>query len=533
MARHRGGVLAVERPRQCGPVGPVNPASSSRTGTSVGRVRSKLVRVRPDRRQRLRADQHDLGIGGGIVAADQLDAGLGDLPVRRKLAAAHAQALPGIGQPQRPRRMRQARGGDARHLRRGVGAQAHHALAFRVHQPERLLGHRRAGAGQQAVLELQQRRLHPLIAVRGEHLHERLDRRRLGLGIGRQQVAQPGRQQRAVVGDDRRSLRSPAISYRHGRTRPRKTRPRLPLGYAGWRRHSRRCTPCCSIHREFILGFLPVALAGFFLAGRVGGTRWALRWLVAASLFFYGWWNPKFVLLLAGSILANYWFGQRILGLTRSGRQRAARRWLIAGVAANLALLGWFKYANFLIAGRAPAAHARTRHLPAAGDQLLHLPADHVPGREQKRRPRRRRPAALRLLRRVLSAPDRRSDRAAARDHAATAGARSCGPARATHRRGADDLPARPGEEARAGGHVRELLRCGLRRRGTRRAAELRRGMVCGRVLRAADLLRFLRLFRHGDRPGAHDERAVPGELRQPLQGGRTSPTSGAAGTSR
>ena len=57
---------------------------------------------------------------------------------------------------------------------------------------------------------------------------------------------------------------------------------------------------------EFVLGFLPIALAGFFLAGRVGGTRWALCWLVAASLFFYGWWNPKFVLLLAGSILANY-----------------------------------------------------------------------------------------------------------------------------------------------------------------------------------------------------------------------------------
>jgi hypothetical protein len=39
---------------------------------------------------------------------------------------------------------------------------------------------------------------------------------------------------------------------------------------------------------QFVLGFLPVALAGFFLAGRVGGTRWALCWLVAASLFFSG-----------------------------------------------------------------------------------------------------------------------------------------------------------------------------------------------------------------------------------------------------
>ena len=33
---------------------------------------------------------------------------------------------------------------------------------------------------------------------------------------------------------------------------------------------------------------------------------------------------------------------------------RAARRWLIAGVATNLALLGWFKYANLLIEGVLP-----------------------------------------------------------------------------------------------------------------------------------------------------------------------------------
>jgi alginate O-acetyltransferase complex protein AlgI len=93
---------------------------------------------------------------------------------------------------------------------------------------------------------------------------------------------------------------------------------------------------------EFVLGFLPVALAGFFLAGRVGGTPWALRWLVVASLFFYGWWNPKFVLLLAGSILANYGLAERI-------RRSSSRRWLACGIAANLVLLGWFKYANFMI----------------------------------------------------------------------------------------------------------------------------------------------------------------------------------------
>ena len=271
---------------------------------------------------------------------------------------------------------------------------------------------------------------------------------------------------------------------------------------------------------EFVLGFLPVALAGFFLAGRFGGPHWALRWLVAASLFFYGWWNAQFVVLLAGSILVNYAFGQRILRLTRAGRERPARRWLIAGVCANLALLGLVQIRQLPDPRHAAAGCAGIFHLPAAGDQLLHLPADHVPGREQKRRPHRCRPAALCRLRRVLSAPDRWSDRAAARDHAATAGRRPGRAARGPHRRGADDLPARAGEEGRAGGHVRTLLRRGLRRRRTGSAAEPRGGLVRGGILCAADLLRFLRLFRHGHRTRAHAERAVPAEFRQPVQGG-------------
>jgi len=72
---------------------------------------------------------------------------------------------------------------------------------------------------------------------------------------------------------------------------------------------------------EFVLGFLPVALTGFLPGGTRRGTDWALRWLVAASLFFYGWWNPKFVLLLAGSILGNYMLAQQI----RNTAQRFCR----------------------------------------------------------------------------------------------------------------------------------------------------------------------------------------------------------------
>ena len=223
VTRHRGGILAVERTSQRGPCRPGNARIVQQNRNQRRQCQIEAGPRQAHRSQRLRADQHDLGIGGRIVAADQLDAGLGNLPVRRKLAAAHAQALPGVGQPQRPRRLGEPCRGDARHLRRGVGPQPHHALAHRVHQPERLFGDRGARAGQQAVLEFQQRRLDPLVAVAANTSMSDLDRRCLGFGIGRQQVAQTGGQQRTVV---RRSSLMPAsaISYRSAAKPPRHRR---------------------------------------------------------------------------------------------------------------------------------------------------------------------------------------------------------------------------------------------------------------------------------------------------------------------
>ena len=118
--------------------------------------------------------------------------------------------------------------------------------------------------------------------------------------------------------------------------------------------------------QEFVLGFLPACLAGFFLLGRIAGPRWALRWLLAASLFFYGWWKPGFVLLLVGSILANYAVACRLRRLAARRADPAARRWLTAGIAFNLALLGWFKYAGFLLHAIVPQAPALHIFLPLA-----------------------------------------------------------------------------------------------------------------------------------------------------------------------
>ena len=96
---------------------------------------------------------------------------------------------------------------------------------------------------------------------------------------------------------------------------------------------------------EFIGVFLPIALAGYFLAFRVVGRPLAIAWLVAASLLFYGWWNPVYVPLLVLSVLVNFGLGRRLADPKPGDRKRIL---LTLGVAANLACLGWFKYSYFI-----------------------------------------------------------------------------------------------------------------------------------------------------------------------------------------
>jgi len=98
---------------------------------------------------------------------------------------------------------------------------------------------------------------------------------------------------------------------------------------------------------EFILVFMPVVVLVFFLVGRASHVL-AATWLCMASLFFYGWWNPKFVALLVASIGFNYAAGYAI-GPAKGGRMAAPKLLLIAAIAADLAVLGYFKYANFFI----------------------------------------------------------------------------------------------------------------------------------------------------------------------------------------
>ena len=96
----------------------------------------------------------------------------------------------------------------------------------------------------------------------------------------------------------------------------------------------------------FILIFLPITLIGFFTIGKRGHHRIAISWLVGASLFFYGWWNPKYLGLILGSILFNYSTG---VALGNHTQKLPKSRLLFLGVSVNLGLLGYFKYSNFFV----------------------------------------------------------------------------------------------------------------------------------------------------------------------------------------
>jgi len=104
---------------------------------------------------------------------------------------------------------------------------------------------------------------------------------------------------------------------------------------------------------EFIFLFLPIAVVLHFTL-----ASWSVNAAVVgttiASLVFYAWWNPPFVLMPIVSILTNFWLAGRIA----AAQPVAARYLLIGGIAGNLAILSYFKYEDFILSiidGHQPA----------------------------------------------------------------------------------------------------------------------------------------------------------------------------------
>ena len=109
---------------------------------------------------------------------------------------------------------------------------------------------------------------------------------------------------------------------------------------------------------SFLFLFLPLFLACYF-ATPVGQRNWTILFF---SWAFYAWWRVDFLGLLVGVTVFTYAIG-RLMGAV-GPRTPRARRLMAFGIACDLGVLAWFKYANFGVAtlnevlgalGRAPA----------------------------------------------------------------------------------------------------------------------------------------------------------------------------------
>jgi alginate O-acetyltransferase complex protein AlgI len=94
----------------------------------------------------------------------------------------------------------------------------------------------------------------------------------------------------------------------------------------------------------FLLLFLPITYVVFWLL-RTARARYV--WLAVTGYVFYGYWDPRFCLLMAFSTLVSFSAG---LGLAHYTSPRARRLCLVLPITVDLCLLGFFKYANFGLA---------------------------------------------------------------------------------------------------------------------------------------------------------------------------------------
>ncbi len=95
----------------------------------------------------------------------------------------------------------------------------------------------------------------------------------------------------------------------------------------------------------FIFAFLPVVLSVYYALSRLKNGIYQRLFLIAASLFFYGYYNTKYLILITASIAVNYGIALAI----QTYRAKAGRLFLIVGILFNVGLIGYFKYYDFFV----------------------------------------------------------------------------------------------------------------------------------------------------------------------------------------
>ncbi|PEK94278.1 MBOAT family O-acyltransferase [Bacillus mycoides] len=96
---------------------------------------------------------------------------------------------------------------------------------------------------------------------------------------------------------------------------------------------------------EFMLYFLPVAVIGYFILQKFNQNI-AKIFLVGMSLYFYAYFEAKYLLLIGVSLFTNAFIGQQIIQKTNKKTRKIL---LTAGLIFNISLLGYFKYSDFFL----------------------------------------------------------------------------------------------------------------------------------------------------------------------------------------
>lgn len=96
----------------------------------------------------------------------------------------------------------------------------------------------------------------------------------------------------------------------------------------------------------FIFLFLPLAIAGWYLLNRISYKKAAQGYLIGMSLWFYAYFNVKFLWVIAGSCVFNYGISW-LMSLKEN--KKIKKILLIAACVGNIGALGIFKYTNFIL----------------------------------------------------------------------------------------------------------------------------------------------------------------------------------------
>ena len=95
----------------------------------------------------------------------------------------------------------------------------------------------------------------------------------------------------------------------------------------------------------FLYAFLPVTLLLYFAVPR----KFKNFTLLILSLIFYGWGEPKYIIVMVASIIVGYIFGLLTAKFRKDGKMNKAKLAVILSVAVDLGILIFFKYTNFFI----------------------------------------------------------------------------------------------------------------------------------------------------------------------------------------